>query len=285
MKKIPMKIALVFFISLVFCIDDEKYSLIPNLPEVGTKVKYHYVEEIYFELPGRGRFEHISEFDNTTEYMGEKDGFYILKLTRTNMDVDQRIGNIEDKPYDYLAMEDAPCLLYINSDGWDDHVVPVNPDDEYLQEVFEAAYIDDRGSTNFYYPFGKEAVNLSIGDSWHVFEDSVRMYINTDSPESWVTQSTTFTLKNIRKKKGKEIAVIDIKSDLTMEMNLLLYVFGERIFLTGNTTGTVDAKVQVYQSGGRHKVTEYGDLFGEMEMDGEKFNTKFTIRNYHKRVK
>ena len=70
-----------------------------------------------------------------------------------------------------------------------------------------------------------------------------------------------------------------------MEMNILLYIFGERIFLTGNTTGTVDAKVQAYQSGGRHKVTEYGDLFGEMEMDGEKFKTKFTIRNFVKRVK
>ena len=285
MKKIPMKIALVFFISLVFCNDDKKYSLIPNLPEVGTKIKYHYVEEIYFELPGRGRFEHISEFDNTTEYMGEKDGFYILKLTRTNMDVDQRIGNIEDKPYDYLAMEDAPCLLYINSDGWDDHVVPVNPDDEYLQEVFEAAYIDDRGSTNFYYPFGKEAVNLSIGDSWHVFEDSVRMYINTDSPESWATQSITYTLKDIKMKKGEEIAVIDIKVDMILEMNLLLYVMGERLFLTGNTTGTFELKIQAYQSGVTHKSYEYGDLFGEMEMDGEKFKTKFTIRNFHKRVK
>ena len=192
-------------------------------------------------------------------------------MIRTNLDVDYRLGNL--KQYcNCIAIEDSPCLLYINSDGWDDHVVPVNPDDEYLQEVFEAAYIDDRGSTNFYYPFGrKQAVNLSIGDSWHANEDSVRMYFSTDSPESWATQRTTFTLKDIKMKKGEEIAIVDITGETKIEMNLLLYIFGERILLTGNTTGTFDLKIQAFQSGVLHKSSEYGDLFGDMEMDGEKF--------------
>ena len=72
---------------------------------------------------------------------------------------------------------------------------------------------------------------------------------------------------------------------MILEMNLLLYIFGERILLTRNTTGTIDLKIQAYQSGILHKSSEYGNLFGEMEMDGEKFKTKFTIRNFHKRVK
>ena len=111
------------------------------------------------------------------------------------------------------------------------------------------------------------------------------MYINTESPESWATQSTTYTLKNVKEKKGEEIAVVDIKSDVTMEMNVIVYIFGERLFLTGNTTGTFDIEVK-YDTHGQHiKVSNYGNLIGEMEMDGEKSKTKFTIRNFIRRVK
>ena len=219
MIKISMRIVLVFFIALVFCSDDKKYSLIPdrsvaNLPVVGNILIFHHVEELYFDLPGRGRYHNVAEFDNIEEYMGEQDGFYIIKLTRVNMNVDYRIGDIEDKPYDYLAMEDAPCLLYINKDGWDDHVEPVNPEHAFLQEVFEAAYIDDRGISNFFYPFGANAINISEGDSWYRKQDSIRMYLNSDSPESWASRNTTYTLKKVKMKKGKQIATISIKSHL-----------------------------------------------------------------------
>ena len=287
MKKIPMKFALVFIIALAFCSEDKKYSLIPkieDLPEVGAKRKQHFVEELYFDLPGKGRYQAISKFDNISEYMGEKDGFHILKLTRTNMDINQTIGNIENPPHDYLAMEDVPCLLYINSDGWDDHVKPVDPDYEWLQPVFEAAYIDDRGVSNFFYPFGRDAVNLSIGDSWYANEDSIRMYLNSDSPESWASRSTTYTLKKVKEKKGIEIAVVDIHSDMTMELNLILYVFGERFFLTGNTIGSFDLIITASQYGQLIKSIEYGQLSGVMEMDGDKFRTNFIIRNSRRQV-
>ena len=286
MKKIPMKLALVFFIAFAFCSDDKKYSLIPgfeNLPEVGEKWKIREVDELYFDLPGRGRYQAISEFYNIFEYMGKQDGFYILKITRTNMDINFTIGNIENPPFDYLAMEDVPCLLYIDSDGWDDHVKPVDPDYEWLQPVFEAAYIDDRGVSNFFYPFGENAVNLSIGDSWKMEDDSIRMYLSSDSPESWASRSTTYTLKKVKEKKGIEIAVVDIHSDMTMELNLILYVFGERFFLTGNTIGSIDLKITATQYGKLVRSTEYGNLMGEMEMDGDKFRTKFIIKNYRKR--
>ena len=287
MKKTPMKLALVFFIVLAFCSDDKKYTLIrniENLPEVGAKWKIHEVDELYFDLPGKGRYQAISRFDSIEEYMGERDGFYIFKLTRTNMDINFTIGNIENPPHDYLAMEDIPCLLYVNSDGWDDHVKPVDPDYEWLQPVFEAAYIDDRGVSNFFYPFGRDAVNLSIGDSWYHKEDSIRMYLSSDSPESWATRNATYTLKKVKKKKDIEIAVVDVHADMTIQLNLILYVFGERYFLTGNTTGSFDLNVKATQYGTLIRSTEYGNLMGEMEMDGNKFRTKFIIKNYRKQV-
>ena len=103
MKKIPKKIALVFFISLVFCNDDKKYSLIPNIPEVGTKIKYHFVEEIYFDLPGKGRFEHVSKFDNITEYMASIIGAAFCPYKKLN---DNR-AKIEKRTFIIFSI----CLL------------------------------------------------------------------------------------------------------------------------------------------------------------------------------
>ena len=113
----------------------------------------------------------------------------------------------------------------------------------------------------------------------------MRVYLNSDSPESWASRSTTYTLKNIKKKKGIEIAVVDIRSDMTMELNLILYVFGKRVFLTGNSIGKFDFEIIATQDGKLIKSTEYGNLMGEMEMDGDKFRTKFIIKNYRKQVK
>ena len=67
-------------------------------------------------------------------------------------------------------------------------------------------------------------------------------------------------------------------------MNLILYVFGERYFLTGNTSGSFDLNVKATQYGQLIRSTEYGNLMGEMEMDGDKFRTNFIIRNSRKRV-
>ena len=72
---------------------------------------------------------------------------------------------------------------------------------------------------------------------------------------------------------------------MTMELNLILYVFGERFFLTGNTIGSIDLIITASQYGQLIKSIEYGNLEGVMEMDGDKFRTKFIIKNYRKQVK
>ena len=87
----------------------------------------------------------------------------------------------------------------------------------------------------------------------------------------------------VKKKKGIEIAVVDVHADMKIQLNLILYVFGERYFLTGNTIGSFDLNVKATQYGHFIRSTEYGNLMGEMEMDGNKFRTKFIIKNYRKR--
>ena len=77
-------------------------------------------------------------------------------------------------------------------------------------------------------------------------------------------------------------------ADCSEKLNIFCF-FSEQLFLTGNTTGTMEFKitydinsVQLHQF---RKITEYGNLIGEIEMDGEKFRTRFTIKDHVRRVK
>ena len=291
MNKIPLIITLIFFISLVFC--NEKYTFLPrdyvtNKMNIGKITKTRVVEESYFDLPGVGSIHRMNKFISVEEYLGEKDGFLVVKVTRTDMETKNRVGPIEEIPYDYLAMEDIPCLVYIGSNGWDDHVEPVNPDHDWLQEVFEAAYIHNTNFTNTIYPFGEEAVNVSVGDKWYDTADSIKRFLNSESPESMTSIESTYELKKVRSKRGRNIATVDIQSNMKMKLNYILHcsVCEEHIFLSGDASGSFDTKVnfdiETFEIVS-HK--DFGNLWGDFEMDGDNFRTKITLKSFSNIVK
>ena len=286
MKNNLLRIIFIFFISFVLCNEKEKYSLIPYSDEgYRNKATYRIQQETYFDLPGIGRIQLINKFIHIEEWLGEENGFELVKMTRKEIETDYLSGNIEEVPYEYLAMEDAPCLVYINKDGWTNHIEPVNPDDEYLQDIFEAAYLDNTNFTNIYYPFGDDAKNLSIDDQWYSEVDSIRRFLNSESPESIMSAKSTHTLKKVKVKKGKKIASINTKTDITMNLNIILLIRGERIFLTGDVQGTSVETNKIYLEPLELISSKgYVTLNGEMEMDGDKFRTTVYTKSFRNRI-
>ena len=283
MKNNYLKLICALFISIVLCSEKEIYSLIPEETEFGSgyMVKYRYSEELAFDLPGMGRIRLINNFISNEEWLGIENGMGRMKIIRTEIEAINWIGSIEELPYEYLVMEDAPCLVYIGKDGWPNRVEPLNPEDDFLQEVFESAYLDNSNFTNMYYPYGGDAINLSIGDVWYSRVDSVRRFINSDSPESITWAKTTHTLKKIKHRKGKKIAIVKTKTDIRMDLNIILYILGERLFLTGEVRGTGEMKTKVYLKPMQlFSSKEITDLEGEVELDGEKFRLKVTSKSY-----
>ena len=283
MKNNYLKLICALFISIVLCSEKEKYSLIPEETEFGSgyMVKYRYSEELAFDLPGMGRIRLINNFISNEEWLGIENGMGRMKIIRTEIEAINWIGSIEELPYEYLVMEDAPCLVYIGKDGWPDRVEPLNPEDDFLQPVFESAYLDNSNFTNIYYPYGGDAINLSIGDVWYSEVDSVRRFINSDSPESITWAYVQHKLLKVKNKKGKKIAFIESKVDVRMKLNIILTMLGERIFLTGEVQGNSEGTRRVYLEPLQlfsSKETIY--LEGEVEMDGEKFRLKITSRSF-----
>ena len=284
MKNNYLKLIFVLFISFVLCSEKETYSLIPEMADfdVGFKEKYRWSEELSFDLPGTGRIRFINNFIDSKEWLEIENGMHRFIMIRTEIDATTLIGSIPpENPYDYLAMEDAPCLVYIGKDGWTDHVEPLNPEDDFLQEVFESVYLDNADFTNIYYPYGGDAIKLSIGDVWYSEVDSVRRFINSDSPESITWAKTTHTLKKIKHRKDKKIAIVKTKTDIRMDLNIILHILGERLFLTGEVRGTGEMKTKVYLKPMQlFSSIEITNLEGEVELDGEKFRLKVTSKSY-----
>ncbi len=288
MKNNPLIIIFVSIISFIFCSEKEIYSLIPQKADfsIGNKNKYRISEEISFDLPGMGRIRLINNYISNEEWLGLENGMGKMKIIRTEIEAKNWIANIEELPHEYLAMEDAPCLVYIKKNGWPDHVEPLNPEeDDFLQDIFESAYLDNSNFTNIYEPFGKKATNLSIGDVWDSRVDSVRRFMNSDSPESIAWAYTQFKLKKVKNKKNKKIAIIDNNTDIRMKINIILTILGERLFLTGEVTGTSEGIRKIYLEPMQlFSSKETINLEGKVEMDGEKFRIKITTKSFIKLV-
>jgi len=283
-----MKIILVFFISLAFCSDDEKYTFIFGDFDVGKKMIYKYSLETSFTVPGIGLIKYMEEYIETLEFLGVEEDFWKFKATLTEMKSDNYVNGIEIMNYYRDAMENNPCYLYVKNRGFDDdvdHIEPIKEEDAYLQEAFEGAYMNILRKP-FRYPFGSKAVDVAVGDKWIYDEFSSKIYVNIGSPPSLLTSGERiFTLKRVKEKGGRKIAIIELQEDEEIEMPLTVDFLGERRLMVGHVTGNVDMTYRWdIDSGEMLKVRAIANLSGDFEMDGKIFYMKIFMRNISKKV-
>ena len=283
-----MKIILVFFISLIFCSDDEKYTFIFGDFDVGEKMIYKYSLETSFTVPGIGLVKYMEEYIETLEFLGVEEDFWKFKTTLTEMKSDNYVNGIEIMNYYRDAMENNPCYLYVKNRGFDDdvdHIEPIKEEDAYLQEAYEAAYMNILRKP-FRYPFGGKAVDVAVGDKWIYDQFSSRIYVNIGSPPSLLTSGERiFTLKRVKEKGGRKIAIIELQEDEEIEMPLTVDFLGERRLMVGHVTGSVDMTYRWdMDSGEMLKVRAIANLAGDFEMDGKIFYMKIFMRYISKNV-
>ena len=207
----------------------------------------------------------------------------------TEMETDNRLAGLDIENYYWIAMNNIPCFVYINSDGFSEYVEPVEKKYGYLKEAFERSYLNDLH--NWLYPFGLESNNkspISVGESWETSWDSVAIFINEVSPESWTFGKTKFTLDKVKKKKGRNIAYISGMTEVTVDMRAVVEFsgMGDSEFIDGVSHGffesthkwDLDRGVEIYQK-------ETGYLEGDFEMGDKKFTTRIHFYNFEKMIK
>ena len=287
-----------FYISLLFCSEDEKYTFIFGgsvRQDVGEKWKYSASNEMEFKIPEIGFIKYSSKNISIIEFLGVEEDFWKFKATLTDMESDNYVNKIEIMDYFREAMENNPCYLYVgvlekkrtvNKGSWGrvDHIVPVDPEDDYLQEAYRAAYMN-MYPINLRYPFGYKAVNVAVGDRWMVDYHKSTFYVNMGSPPSQAMSKTTWTLKKVKNKKGRKIAIIEMQDSLILDLQISIDFLGERRLLTGHATGVSDV---VYNwdidPGEMLKTTSVTHLKGNFEMDDKEFYMRIFMRNISKKV-
>ena len=291
MKTFYTRFLLVFCISLAFCGEDEKYSFIYGgfqRLNVGENWKFKISYETSFTIPGIGFIKYSNKNIETIKFLGTEGEFWKFEATLTEMESDNYVGGLKIMDQYREAMENNPCYLYVKSSGFDDlvhHIKPVKEEDAYLQEAFEAAYMNIF-SRNYRYPFGRNAVDVAVGDSWNTSNDSMRFYVNMGSPPSLLSSRSTSTLKSVKERRGRKIATVERQDSTTSDLRFLVEFMGERRLLAGYATGTTDL---IYKwdldSGEMLKVHVVSNMTGNFEMDDEKINMKIFARNIYKKVK
>jgi hypothetical protein len=229
----------------------------------------------------------MEEYIETLEFLGVEEDFWKFKATLTEMKSDNYVNGIEIMNYYRDAMENNPCYLYVKSSGSDDgvdHVDPIEEEDNYLQEAYEATYMNII-QKSFRYPFHSTAVNVAVGDKWFHDHFSSKFYVNMGSPPSQFTSRDTFTLKKIKEKGGRKIASVEMRADHEIEMRMAIDFLGERRLMAGHATGPLDIKFKYDIDSGRMlKVKAIGNFSGDFVMDDEIFHVKIFMRNISKKV-
>ena len=288
MKVFNLRIIFLFFVSLSFCGDDEKYNFILLEPVVGEKIVQTRSEEISFTLPGIGYVKSVTSSTSVLEFLGHEGEFWKFKATLTEVENNNIVNGIEILDQYAAAMENNSCYLYVKSSGFNDdihHVEPVKEEHYYLQDAFEAAYMNVMPN-HFRYPFGRNAVNVSRGDSWIFNIDSVKFYVNMGSPSSLGSFKPAFTLKKVKEKRGRKVAYINYINEVALDLRIAVNFLGERRLITGYATGTGDGRFQWNIEGAEHLSQRLVvNLAGDFEMDGEKIFMKVFMRTISKKVK
>lgn len=291
MNKLNQKIFIIFFVPLAFCSEDQKYTFqyTFDYPEGGTEYieRWKFEQEWSFDVPGIGYVKYMSTYTSLSQYLGQDDGFYKFKSTVIDMESDNSVDNINLKNYYQEAMEGKPCYIYvkINGNGLIDHIMPVDPKDEYLQQAYEDTYMG-LAPRNYRYPLGRLAQNISKGGSWTSSDDSLKFYVGIGSPQSRWWSKAVWNLKKVKDKRGIKTAYIDGIDEIRAEMNLTVDIFDERRVITGNASGksNVSLRWDVENTGVIFSRT-WVQLQGDFDMDGETFSSKFYFRLIGKRVK
>ena len=99
MKILSLRILLVFFVSLAFCNDDEKYNFIFGDRVVGEKYVQIMSQEISFTLPGIGHVEYVSGSTSVIEFSGIEGDFWKFRATLTDVENNNTINGHMRKQY------------------------------------------------------------------------------------------------------------------------------------------------------------------------------------------
>ena len=228
---------IIFIITTFFIYANEKdvYTFKTKY-KVGEMDKYTIEQLLNFEIGGYENQQNHS-YLSIEKYLGKDDGLIIIEKTITDMVANSITMGDVSLDHAMLRLVDIPYIVYIDSSGSVENVKT-----EYLQyeEQVRALEMDMSEIDNYLFPFGKNAVEIKVGDKWTEKVDSLSFFPGDGELENFISFTVEFGLDKIKRKGNRSIAYISSKSNSRCDM---IYKQDGKIF-EGSMTGTSKGKHQ-----------------------------------------
>ena len=230
--------SILFFLTIVILFSNEnKTYTFKTQYHMGEIVKYRTESMLDFNI-GSFSNQNNSDFKMTEKYLGEEDGFILIEKTCTDMI--STIITLGEMSVDSKAsrLVGVPYIIFVDSSGLVSDI-----ETEYVQfeEQIRSTELDMAGLNNYIYPFGYDAVDIKVGESWNVEGDSIPFFPGDGGFENYMIVSATFTLNKVKEKRGQSTAFITAKYDISVEN--MIYQQSGRIF-EGQMTGSGKSKIR-----------------------------------------
>ena len=271
------KLCVLLFFSFVLSDDVESYDLMIKY-NVNEADKHHIDTIMDMSLPGLGEMQVGYNYLTTSKWLGEKDGLIAIEYEISKMIAINKIWDEIAPDQNLKLLADIPILVYLNHDGTFSHV---DEKQSHIEETFKGLVV---GQTqhNFLFPFGEEAVGLSIGSKWTMKEDSIIYYAGDGDVESIMSSETEFSLDKIKTKKGKKIAYISGTSIMNCNMRFMQ----SGMFFEGPMTGEMKHSYRFDLNNGKIiKQTSSGEMDMHLTMEGQSWRTIINLSDKRKKVK
>ena len=183
-----IRLLLILFI-IIFCNAQDSYSFINKFSkgETVTDIEEHIMS---FEIP-EGITQNGVTSTTKQKCLGYKDGYLLLEETiaaivSTKMTLGKMSSDFETN-----SLLGIPYTLFIDTlSGKIDYM---ETDYKEHEELINNMVMGMSDLDNFIYPFGKNAVNIKIGDSWSPPLDSMDIFMGDGDEPNYMVFESKFT--------------------------------------------------------------------------------------------
>ena len=273
-----MKVLLLFLLFYLPCNAQEFYSFVENYVP-GEIVKYKEDSIWSFEVTGQ-LTESGNANVNTVKCLGYEDNFLLLEETMIDLVATKKTLGKMSADYDTNSLLGVPYTLYIDTlSGLIDHIETEYK--EYEELVNTMAMGMGSSMENYIYPFGKNAIDVRVGDSWTLPADSLIFYQGDDGRENLMIIESTYTFYKIKNKGGRKIAHIKGVHKCSAKLEFLQ---ASKLF-SGTVNGTIKDKIRFDLNDNKQILDKTsGALKWNFRIEGESFSAIMDMSNKSKRV-
>ena len=202
-----------------------------------------------------------SDYRVTEKYLGKKDGFLLIEKTTTDMVATTVTFGEMVVNNEALDVVGIPYTVFIDSSG---DVEDVQTEHLQFEELIRSMEMDMGSTINYIYPFGENAVDIKLGESWSFNDDSMLFYPGDGEFENFMKIQCLFTLDKVKEKKGALVAYISSVYNISVE-EMLYQQSGK--FFEGNMAGSGKGTI-------RYDLTRGKKMLERMDI-GMKWNVTF----------